>query len=138
MLQARSITLDIEEKLIDELIKYLIYIRESFELIVREAETVASVSQITSFKELDAERMEDQETGSKRKRKRKCFFNEDDNNEQSEADTLSLEENFKRDVFYCLIDSLLLNLRDRSKAVREINSLHNVHNVHNVHNYTAA
>ena len=99
-------------------------IRDSFDKIVEEAEAIVSVTEVPTFKEIEAE-----QTGNGlpaiRKRKRKTFFDEQ-NDFDDVSETFSLEEKFKWDVFYCLIDSLLLNLKDRYRAVCEINDLFKV------------
>ena len=124
--RTKKITLDVEQKLIDDLVNELIALRNNFDSIVQEAEAVASVKRIATFKEIEAEGARD---GPKKpKTKRKTFFDEDDEEIalDNESKVLTLEEKFKYDVFYCLMDSLLQNLKDRYKAVYEIDALFNV------------
>ena len=58
----------------------------------------------------------------------KTSFGEDDEEIalDNESEALTLEEKFKYNVFYWFMDSLLLNLKDRYKAVCQINALFNV------------
>ena len=96
----KKITLDVEQKLIDDLVNELIALRNNFDAIVQEAEAVAT--RIATFKEIEAEEARD---GPKKpKRKRKTFFDEDDEEIalDNESEVLTLEGKFKYDVLYCL------------------------------------
>ena len=55
VLQTKNIILDIKERLINDLVNDLNRIRDSFDKIVEEAEAIASVTEVPTFKEIEAE-----------------------------------------------------------------------------------
>ena len=113
VLQAQNATLDVEVKNIDSLLDDLKFLREGWPIILSEAKLVANeVGIIAEFPQ-------------KRKIKRKRFVDETTTEEIHEGDESesSEENNFKREVFYKLIDSVIAGLKRRYTAARQINSL---------------
>ena len=97
VLQAQNATLDVEVKNIDSLLDDLKFLREGWPIILSEAKLVANeVGIIAEFPQ-------------KRKIKRKRFVDETTTEEIHEGDESesSEENNFKREVFYKLIDSVI-------------------------------
>ena len=102
-----------EVKNIDSLLDDLKFLREGWPIILSEAKLVANeVGIIAEFPQ-------------KRKIKRKRFVDETTTEEIHEGDESesSEENNFKREVFYKLIDSVIAGLKRRYTAARQINSL---------------
>ena len=100
-------------KNIDSLLYDLKFLREGWSIILSEAKLVENeVGIIAEFPQ-------------KRKIKRKRFVDETTTEEIHEGDEseTSEENNFKREVFYKLIDSVIAVLKGRYRAARQINSL---------------
>ena len=109
VLQARNATIDIEVKNVNSLIDDLKRLRDNWGLILSETKVVAEqIGMIAEFP-------------SRRKRKRKHFYDEEHSTDE-QLDMPTEEVNFKRKVFYNLIDSVILGLTDRYEAVKAIES----------------
>ena len=110
VLQARNATIDVEVKNVCSLIDDLKSLRDNWELILSEVKIVAQ--QIGIVPELP----------SKRKRKSKRFHDEVPTCADEWDIEPTEEDNFKRNVFYNLIDSVIAGLTERYKAVKAIES----------------
>ena len=69
VLQTKKITPDVEQKVIDDMVNELIALRNNFDVIVQEAEAVASVTRIATFKEIESEEARDGPKKLKRRRR---------------------------------------------------------------------
>ena len=110
VIQARDATLDIEVSNIEALIAEIQFLRESWDRIWNEAETVASNLDINI-------QIASGRTAPSRKRKR-----HHDEAEGTDFSELSEKEHFKINVFYVLIDSVIAGLTVRFNAAKVISS----------------
>ena len=117
VVQARDATIDVEVSNLKSLLNKLKDLRVKWSSIMNESKLVADAMQISP------------EFSSKRKRKRRAFFDEvrdpDDTTptEQTETDGREEEEEFRRDVFFVIIDSVIAGLTNRYKAANNIDKL---------------
>ena len=111
IIQARDATIDVEVSIFKSLLNDPKDLREKWSSILRESKLVADAMQIAP------------EIPSKRKRKRRVFFDEapDDASPSEQHDEDESEEvAFKRDVFFVIIDSVVADLTNCYEAANSI------------------
>ncbi|XP_045466791.1 zinc finger MYM-type protein 1-like [Harmonia axyridis] len=109
ILQTESITLDIGTENLKSLLEDLNIIRNSWSKILNECREVAKNLEMST----------EMPTSEKRKRKRKQFFDET-NSEQDFSLELSGEDYFRINVFYSILDAVILNISTRFQAIKNI------------------
>lgn len=112
-MQARNATLDIEVTNIKSLINNLKSLRDNWTSILSECKLVAQELNISP------------EFPETRRKTRKKFADETPSETPNEIVVPNAENDFKRDVFYTMLDCVLGNVTRRYEAANEIDDLFN-------------
>lgn len=110
ILQARNTTIDIEVDNINGLVNDLKAIRETFGDFVSQAKQMAAEM-------IEVDLTTEENVPEKRTKKRKLRFGES----RDDCEPLNAENDFKINVFYVLIDSVISGLTQRFEMIYEIN-----------------